>query len=366
MKAFAKPGLVLFGILLLLAGCGTVGGGDKPAWNQQQLSSYLGQQNQDIGAVVQDLQNDPAIGSLVTSPVKPVSLAAGIQLTAQALSGRPFSLMPLALQSLPRGGLDYTQDPQNPTQYTPQAPTDFELKWSAANNQTAVLSVDWDKNGAPTKALYGQDGNDHEMPTHAGVSLAVGGQNVGSADFTASYDHCNATGKDINQANQANFSATLGSQATLGLSFGLTQNDTKIGLTAGVSATAASGDKASFNASLDFNGQATRDANCFITDFTVNSGRLTLTTETDTQAHGHHTTTFDATATNLRRDPTTGALTSIDVSGSLKADGQTVATFSGTLDDFNANCPGAHVTVHTASGDTTLSQLLAQAGVCTP
>ncbi len=366
MKALARPGSVLLGLLLLLAGCGTVGGGNQPTWNQQQLSSYLGKQNQDINAVVQGLQKDPAIGSLMGSPLNKLSLAAGMRFTAQALSGRPLSLMPLAVQNLLRGGFDYTQDPQNPTQYTPNPPTDLELKWSTANNQVAVLSVDWDKNGAPTKTLYGPDGNDHEMPTHAGATFALDGQNVGSADFTASYDHCNATGKDILQPNQADLSVTLGSQSTLGLSFGLTQNDTKIGLTAGVSATAANGDKASFNASVDFNGQATRDANCFITDFTVNSGHLTLSSETNTQAHGHHTTTFDATATNLQRDPATGALTSIDVNGSLKADGQTVATFDGTLDDLNAPCPGAHVTVHTASGDMSLSQLLTQAGICQP
>ena len=367
MKVLARSGSALLWLLLFfLAGCGMIGGGNKPVWNQEQLSNYLRQQNQDIGAVMSDLQNDPAIGSLMNSPVRLHSLAAGMQFTAQVLSGRPLSFIPLAVHRLPRGGFDFITNPRNPKPYTPRSPTDLEFKWSMPDNRVAVLSVDWNKNNTPTKMLCGRDGDQYEMPSHGGAALTVDGRQAGTADFTANYDHCNATGRDINQPNAANLSVNIGSVTSLGLNFGFTQNNSTINLTLRVNATATNGDRAALSASLNFNGHATRDTNCFITDFSVDSSHVAFATETNTQAHGHHTTTFDATATSLRRDPASGVLTSLEVSGTLKADGQTVATFSGTLDDFNAACPGAHVTVHTAGGDISLSQLLSRAGVCQP
>ncbi len=362
----------LLGLLILALGACNSQTGTGPStgnWTSTQFNQAWSQQTQNFTSISQNLQQDPAFQALSSAPSitpAPSILASTLAVDGSfvaALEGilKPLDVRALAITSLPRGGTNYTT--QQPSPYTPSSPFDFGIKWLTSGGQTAELLVDWDKSGAQTVNATDPQGNVQELPQSASAVLTVGTTQAASADLSTSWYTCGST--PITEPTALSTTGSIGVNDTLSwnLSYQVQEGATDV-LTSNFTLTTTSGnDSASVGWDARLEGTLTRGLDCFIKDFTPQNATLKFTSSSNVGGN-QESFVFDITITNMVFDAA-GNPTSIDVSGSIKVNGQTAVTFQGTLDDMSSTCPGAHVTLTFSNTTMTLQQWLQSQSYCT-
>lgn len=358
--------------LALFAACGGPGGGgNQGGMSQQEFGQALDEHTQTQQQVVQQLIQDPAFQAFLGNPMDGLSL--------ESLALAPFGgtlpgffpfpgLRPLNHPSenhaLPRGGWDYTADPNNPTPYDPRSPYDLGVKWTASG-QVAELLVDWD-NGRATLWPHDQSGQSWEAPQAAQAHMTLGDDEVGHADFEATWYNCSAASTYILEPTRLAFSGYLGQTAQLNwdASYQLTEGAQDRIQAALDLSTQGTNPTSGLSLELTLNGQLTRGANCFTQSFQPQSGSFTLTSQV-----GSENMVFQLQVTNVQWNPD-GRPIRVDLNGYVDHNNQRAVSFSGYLDEEDLNgtdpCPGEDVTLTFRDGSVSLEAWLQDQGACRP
>lgn len=265
---------------------------------------------------------------------------------------------------LPRGTYEYDAATGD---WVPVAGGDtLVLRWSYENfepstTHQAELAVDWDVASA-TEVVDDGFGSMIEVPTDMSASLSVDGDEVAAFALAADWYESDTCGP-ILEPSSLSLSGYVGDDsARLELDLGFSIGDDTIS-TQGQVIASAGADSATFDWDLSMNGAVTRDGNCFLANFDLESGSLafgisaTVAGETDSLE-------FAVDFSNIVMDEF-GAVTSVELSnGVITLNGLAAVTFEGTLNDQNGNgVPGENVTLSFADGTTmTLEAFLLSSG----
>ena len=265
---------------------------------------------------------------------------------------------------LPRGTYEYDAATGD---WVPVASGDtLVLRWSyedfGGSTHEAELVVDWDV-ASDTLVVSDGFGGTAEVPTDMNASLTVDGNEVASLDLSADWYEDAACAGPILEPSSLSLSGYVGDDsARLELDLGFSIGDDTISTQGQVTASAGA-DSATFDWDLSVNGAMTRDDNCFLANFDLESGSVafgisaTVAGETDSLE-------FAVDFSNIVMDEF-GAVTSVELSnGVITLNGLAAVTFEGTLDDQNGNgVPGENVTLSFADGTTmTLEAFLLSSG----
>ena len=205
----------------------------------------------------------------------------------------------------------------------------------------AKLTVDW---GSDTLDVADPAGDLVEVPTDMTVKLASNGDAV--ADLSAELDWYNAsecgTDDGIFEPTQVSLSGSVGSLGVDNVGYSL--SDDSLNIQGAVTVADLSAELA-----LDVAGNLSR-TDCFADTFEVDTGTLSFGLDSEDDSLSVN---VDLSEAVLADNGTT--LTSVTLEGgTLQINGSEAATFSGVLDDSNANgVPGENVTITFSDGDTT-------------
>ena len=365
--------------LVLLSACsGGTGSVDKPT-TSERARQEVGALLDDMTQIVQEIQSDPgimALGEIFGTFEPPTTVYSFSKPALQSLQN-PFQItsmiMPMisVTQQLPRGGIDQTVSPA--AEFDPQPPVDFELIWPTRSGKVGDLQIDWDRR--PTVNVETQDGALAERPTHSAAALflgdgvsadhrVLGAMKVGRGELQASWYSCGGT--PIDEPTRFALDTEAGQRSKLGVSlqYQLSEGATdRYTLKFEATGSASSGTLREW-VSLTAYGKTTRNIHCWPVDFQIDRGNVNLGVRTRTSS-GSRSLEFDANLSGFVFGEYE-QLKSVDVSGSLKVNGAVAATFAGTLDDLQSNCPGRHVTVKFSDRTESLSDWLRESGFCSP
>ncbi len=351
---------LLFGLLLaglLVAGCNQQTPG--PALTEEETQTSWQTFSNEASSLAQGIKQDPVIqtilgtlglSSLDTSPLQ--------ALTATLNKQNLGDIFPLAVQELPRGGYDYT-DPENPRNFTPQSPFDFQLK-QIQNGHTFDLAVDWDKDGAHTIRAKTPNGDWLEVPQKAQAELKLDSQQAGEATLAASWYQCGDA--YTFEPKKLDLDAWAGQNARLALraKYNLSQSGGKEtqNFETSLNAKTQDGKEGTVSVKFSITEAVQRDSQCFPVQATPEQ----ITFEFEGRVPSKRVA-FHLDARNIQTT-SEGAFQSASVSGYGKVDGRVAFTFSGQLDDLDQPCPGAHVNLTFADRQTTLAAWMQAQGMC--
>ena len=352
--------------LLLVAGCNQ--SGTSPGYTSSEFNAAWGALSETLATVQTSAAGDPAVSGAFESlaylgnpVVGPGSLTPSTAASAAALMLNPASLIPQAVVDLPRGGYDYT-DPDNPTTFTPTPPYDLAVKWTTTDGATGLVQVDWE-DGKPTVYVTNKNDDQVERPQKVRGNVLIDGTEVAGGGLSATWTTCGTAYIDEPRTLGLDI-AVNGGQASLGYGLAFDHaSDDRIGLSYTNSITATAG-SARMSLELTATGTTQRDDRCYTVGFNAEAVTLTAGIQASSASTGEsHSAEFSVTLSNAVFDGQQN-LTQADVRGYVKVDGTVAVTFDGTLDDLDQPCPGAHVTLHFADGDTTLKDWLTATGQC--
>ncbi len=287
---------------------------------------------------------------LPNSTSLPVSLLRDV-LSLDAARSLGSGLSTLQDSTLPRG--TYTYD-ANTGSWTMSPSDTLVLIWpfqGPNGNRVAELTIDWD-NGSNTVVV--SDGSSTlEVPTSASIVHRIDNNMVLDLALNATWynaANCGASG-GIFEPTSLDLNGSINEAGnSLSLDIGVVNSGATIATNGDITATVGS-DSASLTWDVSVSGQRQRDSDCFTSDFDVSSGSIEFGASS-TVGGQSSSLGFEVDFDNIVL--TSGELESVDLSnGQISVDGQTAASFSGTLDDSNDNgVPGENVTV-TVGGETT-------------
>ncbi|MDZ7703541.1 MAG: hypothetical protein U5L04_03540 [Trueperaceae bacterium] len=339
-------------ILLLVAACGGTST-EPPPTSPDELTSRI---DEDVAA----------FSSLATTALNQSATAASLQ-GLQQLPTPPVSaslnllgdnLRTLQDSALPRGS--YTYDAGTGT-WNEASSANLVLSWPFQNpdgsSSTAELTIDWD-DGSSTVVV--DDGFETvEVPTSASITHRVDGSQVLDFDLDAAWYNASGCGTSdgIAEPTSLDLNGSVNDAgSSLSLDIGVVNSGSDIATDGDITTTVGS-DSASITWDVSVSGQRQRDSDCFTSDFSVDSGRIEFGASS-TVGGQSSSLGFEVDFDNIVL--TNGVLESVDLSnGQISVDGQTAASFSGTLDDSNDNgVPGENVTVTVGSNTTDLEAIL--------
>ena len=352
-------------LALALTACGdpSTGGGDpspddgSPTFTRDELDAEIGDTSTDIEAVAETVARDPAVMALGTAFGSGVPASLGVGGVAAS------ELVPMAIYTLLRGEFEYDETDYASDVYPWShvgASEDLVLRWTflaspaATAESTAVLTIDWD---APGATVFATDrwGDVQEVPTDASAVLTIDGTSAADAVLTAAWYDCASAGGPVLDPTMISLDGSIGGVIDID-EVGYTVTDTSAGSSGGVTVGTAS-EYASFTWNVSANGTPVR-TDCFLSDFTVDSGSVELGFET---LVGGETDSleFGMGFSDIVVDEI-GVVSVALNDGAIRVDGATAVTFDGTLDDANDNgIVGDNVTVRFADGTSaTLEELL--------
>ena len=115
----------------------------------------------------------------------------------------------------------------------------------------------------------------------------------------------------------------------------------------------ANGDRAGFGWDVTLTGPLARGTDCFIDAFEPESGAVDMVLFSE-RAGVMSSFGVDFTFDDIVVDDVTGEFVAVDLDGDLSVDGAAAVSFSGTLDDEDADgIPGDNLVLVFANGDTT-------------
>jgi hypothetical protein len=259
-------------------------------------------------------------------------------------------LRPSTMEPLPRGIYEY--DAEIFDWVLVEASEDLEYRWAFEDpdgvERDASLLVDW----VETEFVVDRFSHVVEAPTAMNATLSVDAVQVGSVD--AEFDWYAAEGclNGVLEPTRVYVDGSLGTDATLSL------NDVTVTLIGNVigssgDVVAPSGDqRAGFGWDVTVAGTLER-VDCFIDAFEPTSGSIGLTVFRES-AGVVSSVGFAGSFDDIVRDDDTGMWISVDIDGSIAIDGAVAVTFSGTLDDEDADgIPGENVTLAFSNGEST-------------
>jgi len=343
--------------LLLLGACGPAGDGGSgdTAIGEADLEEAVADVTTDLEELVATFEGElglaalasfPGFVSLVPDPVPPLAdgaLSLGLVHPSQATS-------------LQRGIWQWDADAFDWVEVG--ASTDLVLRWSfvdaASDTRAAAITVDW----GVTTQVRDEVGDLVEVPTAMNVTLMVDTTTV--ADVDAEFDwYTAATCADgILEPDRVYVDGSFGVDATLALNAitleatPVSATDAQIAASGGVVASAG-GDRAGLDWDVTLTGPLARGSDCFVDTFEPENGAVDVLLFSE-QAGITSSFGVDLAFDTIVFDDVTGELVSVDLDGDLTVDGAAAVTFSGTLDDDDADgIPGDNLVLVFANGDTT-------------
>ena len=354
--------------ILLIAGCNQ--SGPAPGYTSSEFNTAWSTLSQTLSTVQASAAGDPAVRGAMESlaylgnpAVGPGSLTPNKVAGATALMLNPANLVPQAVEELPRGGYDYT-DPENFTTFTPTPPYDLAVKWTTSTGATGLVQVDWE-DGKPTIYVTNKNNDQVERPQKARGEVLIDGTEVASGRLSTTWTTCESDSDYIDEPRTLDLGITVnGSQTSLGYTLAFDHaKDDRLTLNYTNSVTAPAG-SARVGLELAATGTTQRDDRCYTVNFDAKTVTLTARIQASSASTNEsHSAELSVTLSNAVFDSQRN-LTRADVHGYVKMDEAVAVTFDGTLDDLNQPCPGAHVTLHFADGDTTLQEWLTATGWC--
>jgi len=380
-KGIWKQTIGILVLFFIIVGCSSTSGAPKST--QAQFSDDISGGAANVGAVVGELSDDPAMKALgflgdhtpaLGSTASGVAMLAADSLGLQSLFAQslaPQSLFGLSgqigalvvMNELPKGHWTYNSSTNNWDQDAAYSGDDMVFDWvfldSQNHSRSANLTVDWNYGGVSTVTVMGRDLASYEAPEDMMITLKVDGNEVGHlrGQF-AWYD--NGHGK-IADPSSIQISGRFGGNDYLSFDISLSSSNSTVNTTGDIKAVAGS-DNAEIKWTVSANGSMQRDSNGFSTGFDASSGNINV--QTSSTASGQSDSfEFNAAFSNLVTNPSGPG--SVDLNnGYIKVDGQTAVTFQGTLDDSNQNCVlGENLTLTFSDGAMSLEQYLLNRGV---
>lgn len=369
-------GIFIVFLLLLISACSNQVAPEpvQTSWSEEDLTAFVSTMGQDVSSLIGQgaaglkvlnavPKNSPVQGLSVLSSISTLSSPEALLNDLSQLS----FLQPLAGAAdnrLPRGEYQYQEATGN---WELKSNSDdliliFSILNANFSKSTAKIVFNWDAKAPTIKVMSA--GGSTEVPTDMTIFAKVDGVLVGNVTIAAGW-YQSSCGYRTLEPESLKLSGKLNGNETDSLAFALnlsTQtsgNATTAHLDASVKLTVGEDfAKLSFDSKL--NTTITRDSNCYLTDLKLNSGDLAAQLETKIQGEEHSLGIkfgFD----NPVLDNSTGAYSLDILNGLVTADGQTVVSFSGKLDDSNANgIPGENILIQFDDGSSTsLEALLA-------
>ena len=315
-------------ITLVLAACSSVQG---PALTAAET-----------GTAIADLyQAGVTVGSAAGWHQLPVDALGAVAGIALPVSGTP--------GALPRG--KYSYDSLSKVWVKTAESDDLELAW--LHDAVAYgLVFDWDAT-APTITVAGPGSETAEVPTGAAATLSQGGTPVGGLAASSNWVTNKCAVDEPSRASLSGYLAGDGALLTLDrLGFTLADTAGTDTITTEAEVTASvGGDSLSAYLELSGNGTLERDVDCNIVDFAPVSGTVALGAAA-TVAGDSHSVDFETALSDPQYSG--DVLTGIGLAGSLRLDGVLATSFSGSLNDANANgIPGDELKLTFADDQTT-------------
>jgi hypothetical protein len=345
--------VTILATLLLLGACGPADDGGT-AFGEAELDQAVTDVTTDLEELGVSFEGELALAALASFPgfyvVAPDPVPPPVDGTLSLRHVRPSQAA-----SLPRGIRAWDGDTFTWVEVAPS--DDLVLRWSFLDAEEAEhdaeMVVDWGE----TDQVSDFEGFGFEVPTAMNVTLTVDATlEVGSVDAEFDWYSASACPGGILEPVRVYVDGSLGVGATLlldAISFEIapaTGANAQMAFAGRVVASAGA-DSAGLQWDVTVNGPLTREPNCFFRNFEPESGavdvRLFSTKASDTSSF-HLALTFDNFVWN---DP---AGNSVDLDGDLTVDGSGVVSFSGTLDDEDADgIPGDNLDLVFPNGDTT-------------
>jgi hypothetical protein len=347
--------VTILAALLLLGACGPAGDGGT-AFGEADLEQAVADVTADLEELGASFEGELGVAALASfpgfvvvapEPVPPPSagtLSLGL-------------IRPAQTTSLPRGIWTWDADAFDWVEVGPS--TDLVLRWSfvdaADDAHTANITVDW----GVTTQVRDASGELVEVPRAMNVTMTVDTTLV-VADVDAEFDWYTAAActEGILEPGRVYVDGSLGADATLALNAitleltPVSATDAQIAANGEVVAS-ADGDRAGLSWDVTLTGPLTRGTDCFVDAFEPRGGAVDVLLFSE-QAGVTSSFGVDFTFQDVVLDDVTGEPVSVDLDGDLTVDGAAAVTFSGTLDDEDADgIPGDNLVLVFANGDTT-------------
>lgn len=220
--------------------------------------------------------------------------------------------------------------------------------WDADGDlREAELRIDW---GGTTYVGW-RWGPDQEVPASGmTVRLTVDGVPAGQVDASLEWYQAPACSDGVLEPTSVGVTGSMGLLATLSLNdIVYTMSDTQLA-TSGTILAESSMAEVGIEWDVAIVGSVTRTEACFIDDFDLGSGDVSVTAFAEADG-ARSSLGFNLAFANLvYDDDLEWLLESVDVSGSVDVNEARAVTFTGTLDDLNEPVPGANVIITFADG----------------
>jgi hypothetical protein len=296
--------------LVVLVGCSSgVPGG--PAIGPEGTRDAASAQLAAVEALLADFEGDPAVAAMMSE--QGMATLDGFAPTGAVM--RSGIVTGLETGSLPRGV--YVWNELTLAFDEVAADDDLVFHWTTEDAEAAELRFDWSANGPITVV----DGS--EVPTGMNVTLSLDGAIVGDVDVSAAFSE---TCDDLRRVTVDGFAGADTRLTAEAVTVGL--DDTSFD-TSGRITVSSGGDHASVHWDVDVKGTF-YEACDYAMEPTVDEGTVAFGTTT---SFGGSETSFDFGLAfgNVVMTPEGSA--TFDVDGSVKVNGASAVTFTGTVDD---------------------------------
>ncbi|MCA9838173.1 MAG: hypothetical protein KC422_14745 [Trueperaceae bacterium] len=348
--------LVLFSLLFAACSSQPAPNNVVTSWSEEDLNKFVNEMSQDVsGLANQSLSGLSILNAIpANSPIKDLGL-----LSTLSSLDNPKTLLKSFTQPsiIVQDASHYAALPRGKWQYNPKTGNwgslgdsdDLVLVYPIQNPDFTTSMVqaifDWNANAPSIKVMT--PGGKVEVPTDMKVRVLLDGKELGALSLISKwYQGCgyktleptqvklkgdfSLDGTSLNFALNLNTQVHSASEETLKL-------DGFVKLAVGEDY-----GKFSIDTSLDAN--VNRNSDCFLEDIKLNQGRIAA--ELDTFIAGEHNSLGISFAFDNPQLSATGAYSVKVKNGKITANGATVVSFAGILDDANLNgVPGENLII---------------------
>ena len=364
-------GIFLIIFIFLVSACSSQPSPEniQTSWSEEDLTGFVSNMGQDIGTLLSKGSTSLTVLTAIpqNAPIPNLSM-----LAVSSLNNPETLLHDLSMLSFVRpfaAGLSETTLARGVYRYTPggnweltQDSADLVLLFPLQNpdfsTSTAKITFDWDA-AAPTLKVRSAGGSS-EVPSDMRILASIDGMPVGKVSLAVTWYQSDCAYRTLEPAS-LKLEAELdgGNNERLGFSLSFSSESTAKNVIYQLDGSvklqiAEDYGKLSFQSKL--NTSVSRDKNCFLTDIRLNKGNVGAKLETKIQDEQHSlgiSFGFDNPVVSIDSF-------SMDIfKGEIKADGQTVVSFAGRLDDSNGNSiPGENLLIEFDDGSSTSLEVI--------